>query len=90
MKMTLTIDQIRGLAMFCGMVIQGNLTEQEYTDEKETQISIVSDPEAGEIIVSDEGVNRRYLHIAYYDEYPEEGCCPLGDEITHPSTPPEK
>jgi hypothetical protein len=69
----LTFEEIRDLALFCGMQVKHALDE----DEKETEVAITKCPEQG-IKNEDDGSVIRCKHIAYYEEYPEEGVVPLG------------
>lgn len=77
--MTLTIEEIRDLAEFVGL----QLAEREIpADELETEIVIADCPEKG---VHDEEQPTKTLHcrhIAYIEEYPDEGVCPLGQVTT--------
>lgn len=73
--MTLTSEEIRDLAQFCGMVLS-EPTAQEKEDERETEIVIAPWPTKG--VMGDNGKLPPHKHIAYFDEYPEEGCVPLG------------
>jgi hypothetical protein len=73
---TLTVREIRDLAMFAGLMVK---TEFDLgSDEIEAQVSITIDPTE---CTNDEGNVERYAHVAHMTEYPEEGCCPLGDPI---------
>lgn len=72
--MTLTIDQIKDLAQFAGLHITGE------AEDKESEITIIECPKEG--IKDDDGSTIvHYRHVAYLEEYPEEGVCPLGDEL---------
>lgn len=51
-------------------------TPQEKEDERETEIVIAPWPTKG--VKGDDGMLPPHKHIAYYYEYPEEGCVPLG------------
>jgi len=86
-QITLTIEEIRDLAKFCGMVIT-EPTANEKEDERETEITIETWPEKGVLDDCLETLVPTRKYIAYFDEYPEEGCCPLGSPITPPSTQP--
>lgn len=75
--LTLMIEEIRDLAQFCGMVVK-EPTAQEKEDERETEITIAKWHQKG---VWDEEQKCQvppHKHIAYFDEYPEEGVLPLG------------
>jgi|SRR6185295_11440425 len=79
--LTLTIDEIRDLAQFCGLVVQ-EPTASEKVEERETEIKIAAWPKKG---VWDEEQKCQvppHKHIAYFDEYPEEGVLPLGSPNT--------
>ena len=73
--LTLTTAEIKDLALFAGLRVEDALTE----DELETEITIGDCPETG--VISD-GKIVHYRHICHYAEYPEEGCGPLGKELT--------
>lgn len=51
-------------------------TAQEKETERETEVVIAPWPTKG--VKGDDGMLPTHKHIAYYDEYPEEGCVPLG------------
>lgn len=74
--LTLTGKEIKDLAEAVGLVI----TPHDYTDEFETEMTIVKCPESG--VLDDDGKATHYEHIAYLHDYPEEGSFPLGDEVT--------
>lgn len=74
-NLNLTMEEIRHLAQFCGMVLT-EPTPQEKDDERETEIVIAPWPTNG--VKGDDGMLPPHKHIAYYYEYPEEGCVPLG------------
>lgn len=82
--MKLTAEEIRHLANFCGMVIQ-EPTTSEKEEESDTEIVIASWPEKG--VKGDDGMLSPRRYIAYYDEYPEEGCVPLGSPIGKSDAP---
>ena len=69
------MEEIRHLAQFCGMVV-AEPTDKEKEDERETEITIAPWPIAG--VKGDDGPLPRHRRIAYFEEYPEEGCVPLG------------
>ena len=72
---TLTVEQIKNLAEFAGLRVKDKLTEED----KETEITIIKCPKHG--IQDDDGTIIHCKHIAYLEEYPEEGVCPL-DQTT--------
>jgi hypothetical protein len=76
-NLTLTIEEIRDLAGMCGLVVK-DATDEEKEDERVTKITISPWPEMG---VWDEEQKCKvppHKHISRYEEYPEEGCAPLG------------
>ena len=73
--LTLTMEEIRHLAQFCGMVI-AEPTDKEKEDERETEIVIAPWPTKG--VKGDDGMLPPHKHLAFFYEYPEEGCIPLG------------
>ena len=75
---TLTINQIYDLARFAGFPL--NEDNRIDLDEGETLISIGECPEKG-IFCEDKGYNMKYSHVAWLDEYPEEGMFGLGGEF---------
>ena len=77
--LTLTMEEIRHLALFSGMVLV-EPTEKEKEDERETEVVIAPWPTKG--VKGDDGMLPPHRHIAYLDEYPEQGCVPLGSPNT--------
>ena len=75
---TLTLSEIHDLAIFAGFPLDED--SKPDADEGETTISIGECPDKG---LFDEGaqVCRKYKHMAWLEEYPEEGCFGLGEEI---------
>lgn len=73
---TLSGKEIKDLAEAVGLVIQ----PLDYADELETEMTIIDCPAEG--VLDDDGKATHYQRVAYYSEYPEEGMCPLGDEVT--------
>lgn len=73
--MILTIEEIRDLALFAGLTV-GDAD----ASEMETEICITDCHTEG--IFDDNGVAKHYAHVAYLEEYPEEGVHGLGREIT--------
>lgn len=71
---TLTIDQIKDLAEMAGLQVAGEITD----DDRETEITVETCSAKG---VDDDGTTRHYRHVAYYEEYIDEGVTPLGPEI---------
>lgn len=81
-SLTLTAQEIRHLAQFCGIVVQ-EPTADEAEDERETEIIVAPWPTKG--VQGDDGMLAPRKHIAYLAEYPDEGCVPLGS----PNAPDE-
>lgn len=75
--MNLTIAEIKHLAEFAGLTVDASGME----DEMDSEITVAPCPEEG--IKDEDGITtRKYTgHIAYFAEYPEEGCIPLGEVI---------
>lgn len=73
--LTLTGKEIKDLAEAVGLVI----AYHDYTDEFETEMTIIDCPAEG---VKDDGSEpEHYRHVAYLTDYPGEGVFTLGDEI---------
>lgn len=71
--MTLTVYQIKQLAEFAGWIVQ---PESRFdSEDNETEITIEPCPEQG--VKDDDGKILRPKHIAYFEEYPDEGVYPL-------------
>lgn len=83
--LTLTIEEIRDLAEYAGILVTP-ARQEDKEDERETEIAIAGWPEKG---VWDEEQTCQvppHKHLAYFEEYPEEGCVPLGS----PNAPGER
>lgn len=78
-SLTLTIKEIRYLAIFCGFLVN------DYDKDEDYEITIEPCPEIG---VSDDGEIIHTRYIAYFEDYPEEGVFPLGDPQTETTTQP--
>lgn len=74
---TLTVREINDLAEFAGLVLDGNRLGPS-VDEMEAEISITTEPTECK---DDDGKVERYAHVAYFSEYPDEGCMPLGEPL---------
>ena len=72
-SLTLTMEEIKDLALFAGFRVAPDDLDD---DNKDTEITIEAFPEKG--IKDDDGILTGYRHLAYLDEYPEEGAMPLG------------
>lgn len=75
--LTLTIAEIRDLAAMCGIVMR-DATDKEKEDERETEITITPWPACGIKDENGQPYTQAHKHLAYFEEYPEEGCVPLG------------
>lgn len=78
---TLTMQQIKELAEFAGMKVEA---EGFDADDMETELTVRECPDSGIINCgeeSDPDSVSHYAHIAYYTDYPEEGCIGLGPEL---------
>ena len=78
---TLTVAEIIDLAICAGIGLATDVTYD--SDELETEIVVMECPKQG--VLDDDGKPTHYTHIAYFDEYPEEGSFPLGDELAPPN-----
>lgn len=81
--MTLTVAEIYDLACMAGFTINHGQMFMPDADEMETEITIIDCPKAG--VLDDDNKPTHYAHIAYFDEYPEEGSHPLGPKLTPPN-----
>ena len=81
MSITLTVAEIRDLALFCGFRVDDNGEEKRGSDELDTEI-VIEACEKG--IQDDDGKVLHYSHIAWFSEYPDEGVMGLGPEIHTP------
>ena len=79
--LTLTVAEIKDLAECAGLVLDKSVSYDD--DELETGIVVMECPKAG--VRDDDGKPTHYAHIAYFDEYPEEGSYPLGAELAPPN-----
>ena len=79
--LTLTVAEIKDLAEYAGFTL--DQTRMPDADEMETEISIMDCPQDG--VKDDDGKATHYAHVAYFAEYPEEGCYPLGAELALPN-----
>ena len=74
--LTLKGREIKDLAEAVGLEIQ----QLDYTDELETEMTIIACPASG-VTDDDDGKVRHYEHVAYLSEYPDDGTFPLGDQV---------
>lgn len=79
--LTLTIAEIKDLAECAGLVLKEGCEPD--ADDLETEITIIDCPKDG--VKDDDNRPTHYAHVAYFDEYPEEGCYPLGEELKTPN-----
>lgn len=77
-NITLTVREIQDLAMFAGIKI--DCSQPSEHDDDEATITIGPCPAKG-IHDEDASKARHYKAIAWFEEYPEEGCHGLGPEI---------
>ena len=74
----LTIAEIVDLAALAGLVLKEGCGPD--ADELESEITIKDCN--GDFLLDDDGVTPLYYkRIAYFSEYPEEGCIGLGEEV---------
>lgn len=78
MSITLSGREIRDLANAVGMEISDKYVVED--DILETNMVIMECPKEG-ISYEDEEGRHHFSHVAYIEEYREEGTFPLGDEI---------
>ena len=78
---TLTIAEIMDLAECVGIALANDATYG--AEELETEIVVIECPKQG--VLDDDGKPTHYAHIAYFEEYPEEGSFPLGAELSPPN-----
>lgn len=76
MSLTLTVDEIRDLAKFAGFCLKDN----REPDEDEIEITIEDCPPIG--VKDDDGSIIHTKHIAFYEDVRDDGCMPLGKQIT--------
>lgn len=74
---TLTVAEIKDLAECAGIALAKDVAYD--ADELATEIVVMECPKQG--VLDDDGKNTHYAHIAFFDEYPEEGTYPLGDGL---------
>ena len=77
MKMVLTAAEIRDLAELCWYSIENT----EGPSDPETEYVIEDCPVQG-ILDDDQKRVLRYRHLAYLEEYPDEGVVGLGPELS--------
>jgi hypothetical protein len=85
--MILTMAEIRDLAHFCGFTVDGNGAETRDAEELETEYVIEDCPAQG-VMDEDQKTALHYRHVAYIEEYPDEGVMGLGTELLQPAAPP--
>jgi len=76
-SITLTIGEIKALTEAAGLTLTAECLADKGEDD--TEITVEECPQKG---IDDDGILRKYRMMAYFAEYPEEGCIPLGNEIT--------
>lgn len=80
---TLTVKQIADLAGYAGLVLNQRFMPEG--DDLETEYTVMECPPTG--TTDDDGKVKHYAHIAYVTDYPDEGVCPLGDEVPNLNSP---
>lgn len=81
--LTLTVEQIKDLAEFAGFTLHSRFMPEEMVSE----VVICECPANGvkcEGEPSDPMAVAHYKHVAYFAEYPDEGCHGLGPEVDAP------
>ena len=88
-RVTLSVLEIFDLAAMAGLKIEASAGE----DDEETEVTITPCPASGVIDEEDDGKAKgepkHYKHVAYFEEYPEEGVCPLGAALDSASAKQE-
>jgi hypothetical protein len=85
MSINITVRQILDLVA-CAGYDTTNLHAQTGKDEFDTEITIDQCPPNG--LIDDDGKPDHYELIAYFTEYPEDGCLGLGERIEPPNVKP--
>lgn len=80
MPITLNIKEIRDLAYAAGLYVSASTIDR---DDMDVELTIEHTPKLP-VLDEDDGDERHYRHIAFFTEHREEGCIPLGDEISSP------
>lgn len=75
-QLTLTGKEIKDLAESIGFTITKGSFDK---DILETEMTVVDCPEKG--VEGDDGKPMFFNYVAYFDDCPEEGVMPLGDEV---------
>jgi hypothetical protein len=75
--LTLTIAEIKDLAECAGFILDRGCKPD--LASMATEISILQCPPEG--VIDDNGLVTRHRYVAFFAEYPEEGCYPLGDAL---------
>ena len=85
MEIVLTGQQIFELAEYAGFKVQCSFDDNllDETTVKHCPAKAINET------VDDITYSKFYNHIAYYTEYPEEGCLGLGAEIQRPRSSPD-
>lgn len=82
--LTLTVAEIKDLAECAGLVLDKSISYD--ADELATGIIVMECPKAG--VRDDAGNPTHFAHIAYFEDYPEDGSYPLGPMLVHPQINP--
>lgn len=79
--MMLTVKEIKDLAtLVCGLKLCPESNHDDPEDDN-TEIMIEDCPQTGVVHEGDETERRRWQHIAYLLEYPDEGVVGIGREL---------
>lgn len=80
-RLTLTVAEIYDLACMAGFVINHAPEAMPDAGEMETEITIIECPVGG--VLGDHGERIHTAHIAYLEDYPDEGVATLGREVAN-------
>ena len=75
---SLTVAEIIDLAEFAGCTIPRD--ELHMPDDMEAELTIAPCPAKG-VLDEEDGSRSHYRHVAYFSDYPEEGCTGLGPDL---------
>ena len=74
---TLTVKEIAELAEYAGLTLHSRFMPEG--DDLDVEYTVIECPPTG--TTDDDGNVKYYAHVAYSTDYPDEGVCPLGDEV---------
>lgn len=75
MEMTLTVGEIHTLAKLAGITVG----ELDATIDGEVEITVSDEIER--IVGDGSEPDEKYSHVAFFQEYPEDGFCGLGEPL---------